>query len=83
MLDKSKPSDELGLKDIGKFLMQNKKAYYMDGRPVEPDKLMLCQYCTNPVPFATNKPIDFAKHMVEVHPEHAKPKKTAKTKGNR
>lgn len=44
----------------------------MDGRPVEPDKMWVCQYCTNTPPFTAQREIDFAKHMVEQHPDKAK-----------
>lgn len=44
----------------------------MDGRRVEPDKMWVCQYCTNSPPYVTQREIDFAKHMVEQHPDKAK-----------
>ena len=64
--------DELHIKDVGVFFIKDKKAYYADGRPVEPGKLWLCEYCQNSPPFVATKEIDFARHMVEKHPEHAK-----------
>lgn len=69
--DKKNRPDELHLKDVGVFLIQDKKAYYADGRPVEPGKLYVCQHCQNSPPFVTAKEIDFAKHTIEKHPEHA------------
>ena len=68
-------ADELHIKDVGVFFIKGKKAYYADGRPVEPDKLFVCQHCQNSPPFVASKEIDFAKHMVEKHPEQAKPPK--------
>lgn len=67
-------ADELHIKDVGVFYIAGKagerKAYYADGRPVKPGKLWLCKHCQ----FFGTKEIDFARHMVEKHPEHAKGK---------
>lgn len=80
MAEKTNPSailkgaDELHIKDVGVFFIKDKRAYYADGRPVKPDKLRVCQHCQNSPPFVATKEIDFARHMVEKHPEQAKVK---------
>lgn len=66
-----KGATELHIKDVGEFFIRDKKAYYADGRPVEPGKLFVCQHCTNSPPLVTPKEIDFVKHMIDKHPEHA------------
>jgi len=69
-----KGADELHIKDAGVFFIVGKagerKAYFGDGSPVPPGKLWLCEHCQ----FFSTKEIDFAKHMVEKHPEQAKVK---------
>lgn len=71
IFDPKHPPDELHIKDVGTFFIVNKNAYYADGRPVEPGKLWICQHCKQSPPFIAWKEIEFAKHMVQVHPEHA------------
>lgn len=58
----------------GVFFILHKKAYYADGRPVEPDRLWICQHCQHSPPFFAEREIDFAKHIIKEHPEHAKGK---------
>lgn len=53
------------------FFIKDKRAYYANGRPVELDKLRVCQHCTSSPPFVALKEIDFARHMVERHPKQA------------
>ena len=71
LLANIKGADELHIKDVGVFFIKDRKAYYADGRPVEKDKLFVCQYCQNSPPFVASKEIDFVKHMIDKHPEHA------------
>lgn len=95
-LDRTKDFRELhveedvkkGLKG-GIFLIQGRKAYNFDGTPVEPGKIWICPHCEckpGQFPFMNCNEREFAKHMVEKHPEQAKPKpkdprpKTAKKK---
>lgn len=66
-----KGADELHIKDVGVFFLKDKKAYYKNGKPVEQDKLRVCQHCTSSPPFVATKEIDFARHMVEKHPKQA------------
>jgi len=72
-----KGMEELHVKDVGAFWLdrKNKKAYEMDGRPVKQgDKLWICPHCGS----ICWKEIDFAKHMIQKHPEKAKPEKPKK-----
>lgn len=79
--DSKNPPDELHIKDVGAFFLVNKKAYYKDGRPVEPNKLRVCQHCQSSPPFVATKEIDFAKHMVDKHPEYANGKTPPEASG--
>ena len=84
-LDRSKLV-ELHIKDDpkkgikgGVFLIdiRGRKAYNFDGTPVEPDRIWICPYCEckpGQFPFITCQEIEFAKHIIDVHPEYAKPK---------
>lgn len=66
-----KGADELHLKDVGVFFIKDKKAYHADGSPVKKGELFVCQHCQHSPPFATPREIDFARHMIEKHPEQA------------
>ena len=74
-----KGMDELHIDNVGVFLIDRKNlnAYKMDGTPVrQGNPLWICPHgdCI------AWKEIDFAKHMVENHPEQAKPPKKNKGK---
>jgi len=55
------------------FYIKEGKAYYADGRQMELGRAFVCQYCQQSPPFCAEREIDFAKHIIDKHPEHAKP----------
>lgn len=90
-LDRSKDFIELHVQDEpkkgikgGVFLVdiQARKAYNFDETPVAPGRLWICPHCEckpGQFPFITCQEIEFAKHIVEKHPDKANPTAPEKT----